>query len=129
MLTTSFNSSDLRIHALASGSSGNAMLIQAGETSILLDAGLPLRTLASHLAKRGVRATDLDAILLTHEHSDHSASVGAMARRSGAPIIANAATLAAYAERDWLPFSSSVLPTGGERGVGCIGVRSFAIPH
>jgi phosphoribosyl 1,2-cyclic phosphodiesterase len=129
MLKTLTPTSDLRIHALASGSSGNAMLVQAGETNLLIDAGLPLRQLASHLAKRGVRATDLDAILLTHENSDHSASVGALARRSAAPILANAATLAAYAERDALPFPTSELPTGGERGVGCIGVRSFAVPH
>ncbi|HZO87123.1 MAG TPA: MBL fold metallo-hydrolase [Chthonomonadaceae bacterium] len=120
---------DVRVHALASGSSGNAMLVQAGQTNLLIDAGLPLRTLSPLLSRRGVGVADLDAILLTHEHTDHSCGAGPLARRTGAPLIANAATLAAYAERDTLPFPTRELPTGGVVGIGAIGVRSFPIPH
>lgn len=129
MFMTGTRQPDLQIHALASGSSGNAMLVQAGETNLLIDAGLPVRTLASHLARRGVTASALDAIFLTHEHSDHSSGAGAMARRCAAPIVANAETLAAYSERDALPFPVCEMATGAERGVGNIGVRSFAVPH
>ncbi|HZT41807.1 MAG TPA: MBL fold metallo-hydrolase [Chthonomonadaceae bacterium] len=119
----------MRVHALASGSSGNAVLVQAGKTHLLIDAGLPLRTLSPLLARRGVHANGLDAILLTHEHSDHSCGAGPMARRMGAPVVANAATLDAYASRDDLPFLATELETGGEIGVGEIGVRSFPISH
>src|ERR1043165_8153375 len=79
------SSLDVCVHSLASGSSGNAMLVQAGETNILIDAGLPLRALTPLLARRGVRGSQLDGILLTHEHTDHSCGAGPMARRAGAP--------------------------------------------
>jgi phosphoribosyl 1,2-cyclic phosphodiesterase len=122
-------SPDLCVQALASGSSGNAFLVQAGTTHLLIDAGLPLRTLATLLTRRGVGVTDLDAILLTHEHTDHSCGAGPMARRCGAPLIADPATLEAYAQRDELPFTARELPTGDTLGIGAIGVRSFPVPH
>ena len=96
MRYSSFTASNVRVHALASGSSGNAFLVQAGRTHVLIDAGLPVRTLSALLARRGVHANGLDAILLTHEHSDHSCGAGPLARRMGAPVVANAATLDAY---------------------------------
>lgn len=120
---------EVRVHALASGSSGNAFLVQAGETNLLLDAGLSQRMLASHLSRFGVGAAGLEAIFLTHEHVDHAASAGAMSRRATAPVVANAATLEAASQRSELPFATSELPTGSERGFGCIGVRSFPVSH
>jgi phosphoribosyl 1,2-cyclic phosphodiesterase len=120
---------DVTVHALASGSSGNAMLIQAGGSSLLIDAGIGVRSLSAMLAKRGVSDGRLDAILLTHEHTDHSIGAGPMARRCGAPIVANRATLDAYAERDELGFDSAELATGGEMTIGAFVVRSFPVPH
>lgn len=121
--------SNVRVHALASGSSGNAFLVQAGPTNLLLDAGLAQRALASHLARLGVGADGLAAILLTHEHADHSASAGAMSRRSAAPVVANAATLEAASRRSEQAFATCELPTGGEISFGGIVVRSFSVPH
>ena len=118
---------EIRAFALASGSSGNAMLFQSDRTSLLIDAGLPLRTLAAHLSRHGVG--DLDAILLTHEHHDHVVGAGALARRTQAPLIANAATLAAYAERDALPFARREMPTGATIEIGPFQVESFSVPH
>ncbi len=129
MRTTLSSEEDVRVYALASGSSGNAMLVQAGKTNLLIDAGLPVRTLASHLLRRGIGVSNLDAILLTHEHTDHATGAGGMARRTGAPLVANTATLAAIAERDPLPFSTRELRTGGTVGIGSVGIRSFPVPH
>lgn len=129
MFHLNLSNADVRVHALASGSSGNAFLVQAGTTSLLLDAGLSQRMLASHLARFGVGAAGLTAILLTHEHVDHSASAGAMSRRATAPVVANAATLQAASQRSEQAFAACELATGSERGFGCIGVRSFAVPH
>jgi len=67
MLSNHHSYEDLRVHALASGSSGNALLIQTGTTHILIDAGLPVRTLSGHLAKRGVRAADLTVAAVTEQ--------------------------------------------------------------
>ena len=129
MFHINLSNSDVRVHALASGSSGNAFLVQAGATNLLLDAGLSQRMLASHLARFGVGAAGLEAILLTHEHVDHSSSAGAMSRRATAPVVANAPTLQAASQRSEQAFATSELPTGAERGFGCIGVRSFPVPH
>ena len=120
---------EIRVYSLASGSSGNAMLFQSNRTSLLMDAGLPLRTLSAHLSRLGVGADDLDAILLTHEHHDHVVGAGALARRTKAPLIANPATLAAYAARDALPFARREMPTGERIEIGPFQIRSFAVPH
>lgn len=86
-----------RLTALASGSSGNAFLLQAGQTSLLIDCGLPARQIVRELKRRGVHPEELAAILLTHEHGDHVLSAGALSRRYGVPVLANPATLAAIA--------------------------------
>jgi phosphoribosyl 1,2-cyclic phosphodiesterase len=117
------------VYSLASGSSGNAMLVQCDGTSILIDAGLPLRTLSAALTRRGVSSDGLSAILLTHEHSDHCAGAGPMSRRTGAPVVANRATLQAYAERDAIPFASRELGEGETTEIGPLRVRSFPVPH
>ena len=119
----------LQVHALASGSSGNCTLIQGGGTSIVLDAGLPLKNIAAALSKRGVSPDRLDAILLTHEHSDHVQGLGPLSRRGRTPVVANAATLSAAASRDGLTFETTELDTGCEIQIGSLSIRSFAVSH
>src|SRR5579871_5808400 len=119
----------VRAYAFASGSSGNAVLVQTERTNVLIDAGLSVRTLAGHLKRCGVGMADLDGILLTHEHSDHSVGAGPLSRRTGAPIIATVGTLTAYAEREELPFSAQELAVGDALTVGDIAVRAFSVPH
>lgn len=105
------------------------MLVQGGDTALLIDAGLGVRALSAMLAKRGVVDGRLDAILLTHEHTDHSIGAGPLSRRTQAPIIANPRTLEVYAERDDLGFGSQELGTGAEIAIGAFGIRSFPVPH
>lgn len=120
---------ELRIHSLASGSSGNSMLVQSGDVSILIDAGIGIRRLSTHIAKRDVVDGSLAAVLLTHEHADHVVGAAGIARRAKAPIVANARTLAAYCAHGDLPFETRELPTGDEIAFGPISVRSFPVPH
>ena len=129
MVKISNSITSVQVHSLASGSSGNAMLVRAGDTNLLIDAGLSVRALAAALAKRGVCASTLHGILLTHEHADHSSGAGGIARRNGTPLFANAATFEAYSQRDALPFLARELPTGGTTAIGCIGIRSFPVSH
>lgn len=76
----------MRICLLASGSRGNAIYIEAGDTRLLIDAGLSLREIRLRLQQIDVDPDSLHALLLTHEHIDHSRSVGPWARRSGRPV-------------------------------------------
>ena len=77
---------------LFSGSSGNSLYIAAGNTRILIDAGLSGRTVCDALNSIGVLPETLNGILVTHEHSDHIKGVGILSRKYHVPIYANAGT-------------------------------------
>jgi phosphoribosyl 1,2-cyclic phosphodiesterase len=72
---------------LASGSKGNATVIAAGATRILVDAGLSCRELLKRMAAVGEEPEQLDAILITHEHLDHVAGLAVLARRLKVPVF------------------------------------------
>jgi phosphoribosyl 1,2-cyclic phosphodiesterase len=91
----------MRVVSLGSGSSGNAYFVEAGpqgRTKLLLDAGLSARTLIARLASIGVSPSDLQAILVTHEHSDHVQSIPVLMKHYNLPVMANTRTLAAIQE-------------------------------
>ncbi|MEJ7902156.1 MAG: MBL fold metallo-hydrolase, partial [Thermomicrobiales bacterium] len=66
---------ELSVQSLGSGSSGNAFLIQAAGTTLLLDCGVGIRTMTKALHERDLRLDDLGAVLVTHEHGDHIRSL------------------------------------------------------
>src|SRR5947209_16774956 len=71
---------------LASGSSGNAALLATENTRILVDAGLSMKELGKRLAAIGEDLARVDAILVTHEHSDHISGLPVLARRLKKPF-------------------------------------------
>lgn len=76
----------MRFVSLGSGSRGNATVIEAGATRLLLDCGFTVRELERRLSQVDIAAESLDAVLLTHEHQDHLRGAGALARRYGIPV-------------------------------------------
>ncbi len=78
--------------SLASGSSGNCHLINDGENSILIDAGLSGKQIENKLRQINIDPKSLTAILVSHEHSDHICGVGVLSRRYNIPIYANRGT-------------------------------------
>ena len=76
----------LAVCVLASGSRGNAIYISDGLTSILVDAGLSGTEIKRRLKSRGLSPKDLDAIVVTHEHSDHIQAVGVLSRQLKLPV-------------------------------------------
>jgi metal-dependent hydrolase (beta-lactamase superfamily II) len=72
---------------LASGSKGNATVIAAGRTKILVDAGLSCRELMRRMEAVGEDPASLDAVLITHEHLDHVAGLTVLARRLKIPVF------------------------------------------
>jgi phosphoribosyl 1,2-cyclic phosphodiesterase len=77
---------NLAVCVLASGSRGNAIYISDGLTSILVDAGLSGIEIRRRLKSRGLSPKDLDAILVTHEHSDHIQAVSVLSRQLKLPV-------------------------------------------
>lgn len=117
----------LTVHSLASGSSGNSILIRDDETSILIDAGIGIRRIVAALESVHVNPSDVSAILMTHEHSDHTAGAVRMARRYGIPLVANSPTLASIADSENVP--TRTMDLGQELDFGQICVRSFPVSH
>ncbi|MDR5696153.1 MAG: MBL fold metallo-hydrolase [Armatimonadota bacterium] len=87
----------VRVCVLATGSAANSVLLEAGRTRLLVDAGLSAEATVRRLQSARVEAGSLGAILLTHEHDDHARGAGAVARLCGAPVLANEKTLRACA--------------------------------
>ena len=89
----------MRVCCLGSGSSGNAVLVEADDgerrTRVLVDAGFSARDLEARLDLAGVGPTQVDAILITHDHGDHTRGMGVFARRHGTPVHLTERTFAA----------------------------------
>lgn len=76
----------MRFASLGSGSKGNATLVQAGETLVMVDCGFSAREVQRRMARFDLAPSDLTAILVTHEHSDHCAGVARLSARFGIPV-------------------------------------------
>lgn len=85
----------MKICTLASGSSGNCLYVESGETRILVDAGISLRQIVLKLRKLDVDLTDIDAVVVTHEHSDHTAAL----RNIGVPVHVASATTHLWSDK------------------------------
>ncbi len=149
----------MRVVSLGSGSSGNALFVEAGpqgRTKLLVDAGLTGRVLIDRLRKIHVSPSELQGVLLTHEHSDHTIGVATLTKRYGIPVIADTQTYNAVQESSrsgmWRTDSGNltmntpsfieadqqtalneeavlILPVGSKRNVGDIEITSFPISH
>ena len=115
---------------LASGSSGNAALLATESTRILVDAGLSMRELGKRMLAAGENLEDIDAILLTHEHSDHISGVPVLARRLKKPKPFFLTRLTGPAI-DWEHSVPVLEPfqAGASFRIGDIDVQSFSVPH
>ena len=76
----------MQFASLGSGSKGNATLVRAGDTLVMVDCGFSLRETTRRLHRLGVEPQQLDAILVTHEHSDHSSGVAGLSRKHRIPV-------------------------------------------
>lgn len=116
---------------LFSGSSGNALFVGAGNTRILIDAGLSGRTVSDALNSIGILPETLNGILVTHEHSDHVKGVGILSRKYHLPVYANARTWAAMEKQvgAMAPSLQREFETDESFFIGDLSVIPFAIPH
>ncbi len=116
-----------RFASLGSGSRGNATLVNWGEGNLLIDCGFSAREAEQRLARFGLAASDLDAILVTHEHADHIKGVAPLARRHGVPVYMTPGT---YHSRPLgnLP-KLHLIESYGEFHLGDLSVQPVAVPH
>jgi phosphoribosyl 1,2-cyclic phosphodiesterase len=119
----------LEITILASGSSGNAALVRTETASFLVDAGLSTRELTLRLATCGVEPRDLSAILVTHEHGDHTKGLAQWSKKHATPIYCNRQTAAVLREKVTDFNGWKIFESGAEFDLEGTTIRSFLIPH
>jgi phosphoribosyl 1,2-cyclic phosphodiesterase len=114
---------------LASGSKGNSIFLGTGETKILIDAGIGPKILAKRLEEIGVGLDEIDAILITHEHSDHIAGLAALGCKMQIPIFANRETAKGiYSTLKECP-KFKIFSTGESFEFGDLEIHPFSVKH
>ena len=120
-------SSDFKI--LGSSSSGNCALLRTGNSKILIDAGFSGKRIGLMLETVGESIDTIDAVFLTHEHSDHAQGVRGLAKRTDLPVFANRDTADAVQGKLVKKVNWQVFQTGTGFQFRDIEVRSFSVPH
>lgn len=121
----------MRFIPLFSGSSGNSQLLEAGETRLLIDAGVAGKMLENALRRLNTDPQGLNGILISHDHIDHTRGAGVLSRRYGLPVYANKGTWDAMpsAVGD-IPFRSiRLFRTNQDFYIGDINITPFRTPH
>lgn len=114
---------------LASGSRGNCIYVGTANTKILIDAGIGVKAIRERLKAIGVALEEIDAILITHEHTDHIQSLGVLSCRMGIPVFANSDTAKAiYAILNECP-KFKIFSTGETFEFGDLEVHPFSVQH
>lgn len=120
----------LRLCILGSSSRGNSIYVASEKTSILVDAGLSAKQIRLRLERIGVDVDDIDAICVTHEHSDHIGGLRVLMKKARAKLFANSGTARAVAllrqheHLDWNIFS-----TGSAFSIGDLDIMPFSLSH
>jgi len=114
---------------LGSGSKGNALYVESGQTSILIDAGFSGKEIAKRLAIHDKEMGKLDGLFLTHEHNDHIQGAGVISRRCRLPVYANSGTFRGSDKKVGKLHKRVEFETGSIVDLQDLQVRSFAISH
>jgi phosphoribosyl 1,2-cyclic phosphodiesterase len=132
----------MKLTVLGSGSTGNAVLIVAGETRVLIDAGLSARELMRRLAQVGEDPSRLDGVVVTHEHGDHSGGLRVLLKLIDCPVYVSSQTREAYVSEHFgvsneeprrrsaaLKDRVEEIESSRDFRVGEIDFHPFTIPH
>lgn len=119
----------IELHSIISGSSGNCSLVSSGETNILVDCGASGKHILNALHDLNVEPEDVSAIVVTHEHIDHTRGVGVLARRLKIPVYATAGTHSSMKVGRLSDEQCNIISADNEYCLGNIGFTPFSIPH
>ena len=120
----------IRISPLASSSKGNATVISAGGTHLLVDTGISATRIRKGLAECGLAVCDLSGVLFTHEHTDHISALSVLMKKTNASVHMNSLS-ARYAERKYPALTGRICehPLIYEHVQGGVSIRSFPLSH
>jgi phosphoribosyl 1,2-cyclic phosphodiesterase len=114
---------------LASGSKGNCIFLGSKKTKILIDAGISAKLIKEKLTQINVDLSEIDAILVTHEHGDHIQGLKVLAYKLGIPVLANSETAKGIVEyfHDCPKFK--IFSTGETFEFGDLEIHPFSVQH
>ena len=117
--------------SLYSGSSGNCLFIQTSNTKILIDAGESSKKISNALSSINIDPNNIDAILITHEHSDHVKGLGTFSKKYDIPVYANSKTWDAMSEQSSKISDKNIKKFTIEENfeIGDLKIHPFKIPH
>lgn len=118
-------------YSLYSGSSGNSLLVQTSDTRILIDAGESSKKISSALSSLDIDPNSINAILVTHEHTDHIKGLGTFSKKYNVPVYANARTWDAMPEQSIKINEKNIRNFTIEENfeIGDLKIHPFKIPH
>jgi phosphoribosyl 1,2-cyclic phosphodiesterase len=122
----------MRCTILASGSKGNCVVIEGGNGSLVIDAGLSAKECLLRMERAGIDAGRIEALLVTHEHTDHIRGVDVLARKLEIPVYATEGTLADFLSFRRTSAKSLVYHTCRDHEqftVGDFGIEPFSTSH
>jgi phosphoribosyl 1,2-cyclic phosphodiesterase len=121
----------MRMLALQSGSNGNCIFVEACGLRLLIDAGISGVRMQQRLAAHGVHPGDIDALLISHDHSDHVRCMGVYQRKYGMPVYVTGPTLAAALERTKLGVIDDVrcFSSGESLYLGGVTIETIPTAH
>lgn len=115
---------------LASGSSGNSTYIGCGVGGVLIDAGISCRAILSALKQKEIEPDSIQAIFITHEHTDHIKGLKVLLKKLRVPVFASDEVLGFLADRDHLPAGTKAYPVPPQGiNIGDLFVGAFDTPH
>lgn len=119
----------MELHILGSSSSGNCAVLKTAQCRVLIDAGLSGRRIQSMLGSISLTLDDIDAVFITHEHSDHVAGLRGLAARTDLKFFANSDTARAVQRKLLKPLEWHTFATGSTFSFCDLEVTSFSLPH
>ena len=121
----------MEVITLQSGSAGNCVFVRSGQTRLLFDAGISGSNAESRLAEYGHDIRDCNALVLSHEHSDHISGVGVFHRKFGLPVYANLPTWNATRAKPSTGYieSPNYFVSGQQFQIGSLRIEALRTPH
>ena len=121
----------MRFCSLYSGSSGNSLYIESSNSKILIDAGVSGKKIIEGLASVGTSPDEIDAVLVTHEHSDHISSIGLLSKKYNIPVYASTLTWNQIGEQSvkMNPSNRMTFEVDKLFSIGNLDIMPFKIPH
>ena len=121
----------MKVVSLQSGSNGNCFYVESGETSLLFDAGISGKQAEERLASHGRNIRDVDALFISHDHSDHTRGMGVFQRKFGMPVYVTPRTLKAVHRHQKIGRLERVrlFTAGSSQAFGNVTVHSVPTPH